>query len=606
MAEGTDYVGTVLDRLESLCDDYMAKARKLATDEHAILDEQVRHARKRLRGADGSSVPARQPLAERDNNEIQEEEGASKPGAKSSEARQEKSEGFMSEARAITEEFSFKDLQRELKARELKAGGKKHELKERLDKAIADELASAAAVSQQRAASGPTEAAMEEVPSAQASTVDANLDEVIVVVEELPAASPRRPEPPALPTAPLPTAAAPEPPRETSMPPVETSKPVTADPPAASVATATPAAAEEKPQAVVSTSQAPPRAGILNWLPSLGLGAPTEAAPPMVVAAEPLVVTTSSESSSAATDAPAKARPQTTVAAAVAAHEAANKPRPPTSDQPRPKLQSQVRVERDRLEEVRARQEKERELRREQQLAKERAQQERLFAEKKRKEAEEALKKAAAIKRHEEAEARRKQREDEERRRLQALKQREDDERKQQQQQQIFVKPSDADDPRVQHSPAIAVVPPAQHPTQNRLTPADEVADSSATLLRPLPTTTTTTTTQPKQRSPPAETYEISDREESTDDEEDEDARANKYVPTWAQGANLREALKRQADKDPSQFFSMTASSCNLNDIFKNSKHFKKRTSSQNWSQDLSTYNERQRYRVEMGFTPPK
>ena len=51
-----DYVGVVLDRLEQLCDDYMIKAQKLATSDHAILREQLENARKKLRGTDGASI----------------------------------------------------------------------------------------------------------------------------------------------------------------------------------------------------------------------------------------------------------------------------------------------------------------------------------------------------------------------------------------------------------------------------------------------------------------------------------------------------------------------------------------------------------------------
>ena len=51
-----DYVGVVLDRLEQLCDDYLIKAQKLATSDHAILREQLENARKKLRGTDRASI----------------------------------------------------------------------------------------------------------------------------------------------------------------------------------------------------------------------------------------------------------------------------------------------------------------------------------------------------------------------------------------------------------------------------------------------------------------------------------------------------------------------------------------------------------------------
>ena len=104
----------------------------------------------------------------------------------------------------------------------------------------------------------------------------------------------------------------------------------------------------------------------------------------------------------------------------------------------------------------------------------------------------------------------------------------------------------------------------------------------------------------------PIDTYEISDREESTDDDEDSEERQRKHMPTWASGINLREALRAQANSDPSIVFTIGASSCDLKNIFKTDRVFKKRTSSQNWGLDLSTQMERQKYCTEMGFTPPK
>jgi hypothetical protein len=109
---------------------------------------------------------------------------------------------------------------------------------------------------------------------------------------------------------------------------------------------------------------------------------------------------------------------------------------------------------------------------------------------------------------------------------------------------------------------------------------------------------------EPKHFSP-IDTYEISDREESTDDEEDNEERQRKHMPAWASGINLREALRAQANSDPSAVFAVGASSCDLKNIFKTDRVFKKRTSSQNWGMDLSTQMERQRYCTEMGFAPP-
>ena len=76
-------------------------------------------------------------------------------------------------------------------------------------------------------------------------------------------------------------------------------------------------------------------------------------------------------------------------------------------------------------------------------------------------------------------------------------------------------------------------------------------------------------------------------------------------MPAWAQGPTLRQALKAQRDADPSQVFQIGGATCDLGGIFKTDRTFKKRTSSQNWSHDLASHHEQQRYKKEMGFQSP-
>ena len=59
----TDYVGQVQARMESLADGFMARAISLAQADMAVLDEQLEHARKKLRGEKGALVTASSALA---------------------------------------------------------------------------------------------------------------------------------------------------------------------------------------------------------------------------------------------------------------------------------------------------------------------------------------------------------------------------------------------------------------------------------------------------------------------------------------------------------------------------------------------------------------
>lgn len=754
MANGTDYVGAVLDRLEQLCDACIDRARKLAMEDGAILQEQVTQARKRLRGTDGISFPMRPPLADRNENaeasddvprKSSNREGAADPANQPMASRNRTPADLLCEAQAMTHDFSFKDLQRELKSRGIKAVGKKHELKERLDRALAEELGTEQAAAHEMETDG-TEAleveqseksetktteplavqqepprsddmAMSNSPdevSAKSAEPSAELstDNEVSKSEPVPTAPSSKAEPlkvgilkwlpqtlgimaATVPLAPSVPSAAPmsSPASATASvaAPVAAPAPVQVAAPAPAEA---PGAAPTPAQAVAPSAAPAASPSDVSTVPAVAapaapiVMAPVPAAP--VAAAVTMPVPTLAAAPTAEPEtlpAPASAPSDTesgnigslksNVRQVIAMHEAAaHRQQQPWSKPPRsvptavdvpkegttrgpvlaPGVGQQAqsvklngagiggRIERGRLEEVRARQEKERELKREQQLNKERVQQERLINEKKRKEAEEAIKKAAAIKRHEEAEARRRLKEDEERRRLHALAAGKIP---------MHTVPApasgmsstatetaaagervDADwGPRENAAPARSQPPvdpaqpnsapnrlasavsgsasrdvphgvqpprrhhiPSTHVMQAGLAPSAAMLVHNTTGGRPAPV---------RPASPPAETYEISDHEGSTDDEED-DSHANKYVPAWACGANLREALKKQADQDPSQIFNITDSSCDLGSIFRNGKSFKKRTSSQNWGQDLSTYTERQKYRVEMGFTPPK
>ena len=62
-AAQTDYVGQVQARMESLADGFMARAISLAQADMAVLDEQLEHARKKLRGEKGALVTASSALA---------------------------------------------------------------------------------------------------------------------------------------------------------------------------------------------------------------------------------------------------------------------------------------------------------------------------------------------------------------------------------------------------------------------------------------------------------------------------------------------------------------------------------------------------------------
>ena len=157
----TDYVGQVQARMESLADGFMARAISLAQADMAVLDEQLEHARKKLRGEKGALVtassalapPTRAPLATitEASNSPRVEAAAAKPAPRAPPAAAAAARpspptnesDSVAKARALVESYTFKELQRELKSRELRAAGKKQELKARLEGALVAELEAA-------------------------------------------------------------------------------------------------------------------------------------------------------------------------------------------------------------------------------------------------------------------------------------------------------------------------------------------------------------------------------------------------------------------------------------------------------------------------------
>lgn len=115
-----------------------------------------------------------------------------------------------------------------------------------------------------------------------------------------------------------------------------------------------------------------------------------------------------------------------------------------------------------------------------------------------------------------------------------------------------------------------------------------------------------------KPLSPP-QTYEMSDREEDSDesdsesDDEDDRQRPKKAVPGWAKKESLHRALERQFAEgpdrlDPDKIFGEVLT-CNLEEIFdKKKSRYHKRTSSGNWSKDHVTLVEKLTYKRTMGY----
>jgi hypothetical protein len=248
----------------------------------------------------------------------------------------------------------------------------------------------------------------------------------------------------------------------------------------------------------------------------------------------------------------------------------------------------------DRLAEVRARQLQQQKAREHAAAARERETQQRLAAEKKRRDLEEAARRVAALKRQEEVAKRRQE-------------QREADLKR-----KAGMDAPPPPPPTSNYSPAPAgTAGPPPPPAAAALSPHRPPAlASKPARLTPGPDAAAKKAAAPAKAAPqprsPLDTYEISDREDSTDDEdENEERQRKKHMPDWARGSALREALKGQRDADPGQVFIIGGATCELAAIFKTDRSFKKRTSSQNWGADLASRGEQQRYKQDMGFESP-
>lgn len=95
-----------------------------------------------------------------------------------------------------------------------------------------------------------------------------------------------------------------------------------------------------------------------------------------------------------------------------------------------------------------------------------------------------------------------------------------------------------------------------------------------------------------------------------TDDEEEDESKPKKRVPEWARGTNLESALHAQFGGvggkrlDADEIFREVAS-CDLEVIFRaQKKRYRARGSSGNWLPDRLTQREREKYRIDLGFSP--
>jgi len=112
---------------------------------------------------------------------------------------------------------------------------------------------------------------------------------------------------------------------------------------------------------------------------------------------------------------------------------------------------------------------------------------------------------------------------------------------------------------------------------------------------RPLP---------PKQSD---DNYEISDADESENEDQARERRKKKFVPTWTK--KYVEELNRQADIDPDTIFGNRVPHCCLEDIFTDAVYKqagkgrprRRRGSSGNWSRDKLTRPEVENYKQRIG-----
>lgn len=95
---------------------------------------------------------------------------------------------------------------------------------------------------------------------------------------------------------------------------------------------------------------------------------------------------------------------------------------------------------------------------------------------------------------------------------------------------------------------------------------------------------------------------DIASEYSDSEDESDGDSPAFKR-PSWAESPELREALRRQANRDPDELFGPIKPLV-MEELFKAPKgKFRHRTSSANWSKDGLTRGEEEEYARRMGFS---
>lgn len=96
---------------------------------------------------------------------------------------------------------------------------------------------------------------------------------------------------------------------------------------------------------------------------------------------------------------------------------------------------------------------------------------------------------------------------------------------------------------------------------------------------------------------------DINSEYEYSDDEPDSDAESPVFKrPNWAESPELRDALRRQATRDPDELFGPIKPLV-MEELFKVPKSkFRNRTSSGNWSKDGLTKVEEEEYARRMGF----
>lgn len=122
-----------------------------------------------------------------------------------------------------------------------------------------------------------------------------------------------------------------------------------------------------------------------------------------------------------------------------------------------------------------------------------------------------------------------------------------------------------------------------------------------ATIKRTLPTLPEPTKALTKSLTEEFVSYEMTDGEYDSDDDEASAARAAKRIPDWARSANLTKALEVQYSKnfsiDPDELFG-EVETCNLEAIFGLTyPKFRRRNSSGDWTKHRVTSEEKRMYK---------